>query len=178
MKLSTKAYLRLQLKNFKIICGFYRQNFLLWNFFYQNVSNSSKKQMVEDLRTYPLGYALELDYEDYLWDIQNQKYENGMKCSEKLYAFDANGITDLCDKYLSYFINQKSCKFFERFKIHIEILEHSPEKWGRRRSFTQSRNKISQLRVVTDCAERAVHLTQRYVNNSTHDEKQKQYFIQ
>ena len=73
---------------------------------------------------------------------------------------------------------KKSCKFFERFKIDIEFLEHSPEKWGRRRSFTQSRNKISQLRVVTDCAERAVHLTQRYVDTLIHDEEQKQYIIQ
>ena len=83
--------------------------------------------MVEDLRTYPLGYALELDYEDYLWDNQNEKYENDMKCSKKFYAFDANGIKDSCVEYQSYFINKKSCKFFERFKIDIEFLEHSRE---------------------------------------------------
>ena len=39
--------------------------------------------MVEDLRTCPFGYALELNYEDYLWDNRNEKYENDMKCSEK-----------------------------------------------------------------------------------------------
>ena len=82
-------------------------------FFYQKVSNSSKKQIVEDLRTYALGYALELDSEDYLWNNQNEKYENDMKCSKKFYVFEANGITDVCDKYLSYFMNKKSCKFSE-----------------------------------------------------------------
>ena len=105
--------------------------------------------MVEDLTTYSLGYAHAVNYKDYLWDDQNEKYENDMKCFKKCYAFDANGITDLCDKYLSYFINQKSCKFFERFKIVIEFLEHIPEIWGRRRSYTQSRKKLFQFRVVT-----------------------------
>ena len=48
-------------------------------FFNQSLSNNSGKQMVEYLRTYFLGYALKLDYEDYIWD--NENYENDMKCS-------------------------------------------------------------------------------------------------
>ena len=72
--------------------------------------------MVEDQRTYPLVYALELDYKDYLWDNQNEKYENDMKCFKKFYAFDANGITDLCDKYLRYFIDKKVASFLKDSK--------------------------------------------------------------
>ena len=55
-----KSITQIAIKNFQINCGFYRQNFLLWQFFYQNVSNSTKTQILEALKTDPLGYALEL----------------------------------------------------------------------------------------------------------------------
>ena len=63
--------------------------------------------MVEDLKTDTLGYALQVDYEDYLWNNQNENNENDMKCSKKFYAFDANEMKDLCNKNLSYFINKQ-----------------------------------------------------------------------
>ena len=108
-------------------------------------------------------------------------YENTMDPEEpsiKKYEVTVDGVEALYDKDLSHFTNSQSLKFFERFKLKKNFLKSNPESWNTRQSYVENREKLKKLLVVNDCSERAVHLTQEYINILTKDEDQKQYLIQ
>lgn len=85
---------------------------------------------------------------------------------------------EILNKELDFFINKKSLVFFKRFNLNQKFLTVDSKFWRKDHSYYQNKEKIKQLIVVNDCSERAVKLTQDYVNILTTDEEQKQYLIQ
>lgn len=88
------------------------------------------------------------------------------------------GIRALGNKTLDYFTNSQSLNFFRRFGLDCRFLKMDCAKWEKNRWYEESREKLKNLVVVNDCAERAIHLTEEYVNTRSHDEEQKQYLLQ
>ena len=88
------------------------------------------------------------------------------------------GIRALHDKSLDYFTNRQSLNLFTRFNLNKEFLKHDCNTWENNSSYIECREKLKNLIVVNDCAERAVHLAEEYVNTRSKDEDQKQYLLQ
>ena len=68
--------------------------------------------------------------------------------------------------------------FFERFKLNKEFLTYDCNSWKGQQSFIENVEKIKHIVDVNDCSERAVQLTQDYINTLTTNEEEKQYLIQ
>ena len=90
----------------------------------------------------------------------------------------SNGLKEFLEKELDFFVNSRSFRFFERFGLNVEFLARECSTWSTNKSFIESRKKVLNIKVVNDCAERAVSLTKEYVNILSNDENQKQYLIQ
>ena len=75
------------------------------------------------------------------------------------------------------FITNQSLLFFDRFGLDKEFLQKDCESWMNDESYIASRNIVKSLKVVNDSAERAIHLTQEYINLSK-KEDQRQYLFQ
>ena len=126
------------------------------SFFDKNISLDIKRQMVKALD----------NIVDVEFDPPNRFYVNSM-----------SQIEALLDKEMNYFINSNSLKLFDRFNLSREFLSCDPATWPINEKYLESRNLFKTLKVVNDSAERAVKLTQDYINILTRDEDQKQYLI-
>ena len=75
------------------------------------------------------------------------------------------------------FITRQSLLFFDRFGLDKEFLRKDCESWMNDESYIASRNIVKSLKVVNDSTERAIQLTQEYINLSK-KEDQRQYLFQ
>ncbi|OXU29231.1 hypothetical protein TSAR_005742 [Trichomalopsis sarcophagae] len=96
----------------------------------------------------------------------------------KKFYFYSVTVEVLLQLDLDYFNNRQTCHFFKRFKLDIECLGQECSQWSKNKLYIKNKEKIKKKKVINDCAERAVHLCQVYVNILTKDEQQKQYLIQ
>ena len=84
----------------------------------------------------------------------------------------------LLDKDIDSFINENSLKFFERFDINTSFLQLDNSKWLEDPGYLRGLEIVRHLRVINDTAERAVKLSEEYVNVLARSEDDKQYVIQ
>lgn len=84
----------------------------------------------------------------------------------------------LCDKDMDHFITPQSMNLFDRFGIRKEFLSTDPSLWYENDDFIHGLEIVSKLRVINDCAERAVSLMEQYNNILTRNEDQKQFILQ
>lgn len=68
--------------------------------------------------------------------------------------------------------------FFERFKISLSFLTTDPSTWEFDNDFIAGKQKVQNLRVVTDNAERGVKLMGDYNQLLTKDEEDLQFLLQ
>ena len=64
-------------------------------------------------------------------------------------------------------ISEDSLTFFEVCNISKDFLKIDPDKWETNTSFQEAKNKVQQLQVVNDVAERGVALANSYINVTT-----------
>nr|CCQ71357.1 hypothetical protein CcPL6.029 [Cotesia congregata] len=127
------------------------------SFFDENISFSIKRKMVK---------ALE--------NNENQDFD-----SSKRYGIHTiSEIVNLQKKDIDFFINSDSLQFFERFNIDKNFLKLDVETWADNNDYLEGLRIVKNLQVVNDVAERAIKLTQEYINILTTREDQKQYLIQ
>lgn len=88
---------------------------------------------------------------------------------------DLNTLDNL---QLHLFTNSQSKNFFTKFNIDTGFLEYDCSEWETHQSYINSREKLKHLLVVNDISERAVKLTEEFINSRSKDENQKQYLIQ
>lgn len=81
-------------------------------------------------------------------------------------------------KSIDFFITNRSMNFFSRFNIDSSFLKEDPQNWENEESFINGRNKLKNLKVVNDTAERAVKLVEDYHGLITKDESQMAYVMQ
>ena len=79
---------------------------------------------------------------------------------------------------IDFFINSNSLKIFDRFDISKDFLETNADTWISNDIYLNGLAIVNNLQVVNYVAERAVQLTQDYINRLTTQEGQKQYLIQ
>jgi len=81
-------------------------------------------------------------------------------------------------KALSDFVTEKSLNLFAALKIDRGFLTKSPSVWHECPDYITAKQKIMGLKVINDCAERAVKLATDFNNAFTHDETQRQLIFQ
>lgn len=99
--------------------------------------------------------------------------------SSKRYIINTDSeIKNLEKKDIDFFINSNTLKFFDRFDISKDFLETNADTWICNDNYLNGLAIVNNLQVINDVAERAVQLTQDYINRLTTQEDQKQYLIQ
>ena len=76
------------------------------------------------------------------------------------------------------FATQRTLTLLSRLKIGDSFLTLPPEKWIENNDYKQGRERIQQLRVVNDTAERGVKLFEEFNRLITNDEEEKQFLLQ
>lgn len=126
------------------------------SFFDENVSSDVKRKMVEALR------SSDEDQFDF----------------PKRFIFNSDHFKWFLNKDVDYFINSNSVKFFERFGIDTNFLQSDESTWSDNPDYLRGLKIVKHLQVVNDKAERAVKLTEEYINTLAKYEDQKQFVIQ
>lgn len=96
----------------------------------------------------------------------------------KIVVKNIKDIEEFLDKEMDFFINSGSVEFFERYGIDTEFLNLDPLVWNQNKNFQKGLAIVKGLKVINDCAERAVNLVQNYNNILTTNEEQKQFILQ
>ena len=63
-------------------------------------------------------------------------------------------------------------------QIETDFLQQDPSNWGSNEHYNISRQRVQQLKVVNDAAERGVSLIQNFNSVITNQEEQKQHLLQ
>lgn len=79
---------------------------------------------------------------------------------------------------LEHFATKRTAELFPRLKICQSFLSLSPEKWEDNIEYKNGRERVRQLKVVNDTAERGVQLIQQYNKLLTNNEDDKQFLLQ
>jgi len=79
---------------------------------------------------------------------------------------------------LSDFVTKQSLNLFTALKLSSDFLSTDPGTWDNRDDYKQAKETVGALRVVNDCAERAVKLATDFNSVLTHDEEQRQLIFQ
>ena len=81
-------------------------------------------------------------------------------------------------RQLAEFVTRRSLNLFCALKLSKEFLKSDPETWSSNQDYILAQEKVSALRVVNDCAERAIKLATDFNLALTHDEEQRQLIFQ
>jgi hypothetical protein len=76
------------------------------------------------------------------------------------------------------FASARTGRLLQLMKIDDSFLALPPPKWKEEQSYIKGKERVSQLRVVNDTAERGVKLFDEYNKLLTHDEEDKQFLLQ
>lgn len=96
----------------------------------------------------------------------------------KRFIFNSTDFSWFLNKNVDYFINSNSLRFFERFNIDTDFLRLDNSTWSNHPNYLKGLEIAKHLKVVNDSAERAVKLTEEYINTLAKHENQKQYVLQ
>lgn len=80
-------------------------------------------------------------------------------------------------KDLSYFVTQRTKKFFSRMEIDMDFLNFDPSNWSERAEYIKGVQILKNVTVVNDPAERKVKLITDFNRSLTHNEEDKQYLL-
>jgi hypothetical protein len=90
-------------------------------------------------------------------------------------SLDESSLSQLT---LSHFVSRSTNKFFDAMQIEADFLQQDPSNWDSNEQYNISRQRVQQLKVVNDAAERGVSLIQNFNSVITIQEEQKQYLLQ
>lgn len=120
-------------------------------------------------------------FSDHVWDEEKRKIVLGLQkpCGAKdLRRFDAKGVRSFQSMALSDFVSERSRNLFTALKLDTSFLSVDPTEWKDRPDFSSALQTVKALRVVNDCAERAVKLATDFNQALTRDEEQRQLLFQ
>lgn len=125
-------------------------------FFDPNVPVESKRRMVDRL--------LNNDDDD---SMKTKKLNCRMIDTERFMKSD-----------ISCFVTKHTADFFNRFGLSIKFMDLDPSEWTASAEFIENVNKIKDMKVVNDCAERGVKLISDFHRSITGKEEEKQFLLQ
>ena len=79
---------------------------------------------------------------------------------------------------MSDFVTGNSLHLFDSLRIDTIFLEKSPRTWPDCPEYIAAKQRIMNLKVINDCAERAVKLASDFNNTLTYNEEQRQLVLQ
>lgn len=123
-----------------------------------------------------VGLAL---FSDTVSDQDKEKIVKGMTKSTPS-TRSVRGNSSLLKKgvTLGDFASTRTGRLFNLLMIDDSFLSLPPQKWKEEQSYKKGKERVSQLRVVNDTAERGVKLFDEYNKLLTHDEEDKQFLLQ
>lgn len=125
-----------------------------------------------------IGLAL---FSDNVWDSEKAAMVDAFKkpkMQHDLRRVDSKTIAAFQTKTLSDFVTDRSLNLFTAMRIDPAFLTGHPSTWLECPDYISAKQKITSLRVINDCAERAVKLATDFNNILTHDESQRQLVFQ
>jgi hypothetical protein len=87
---------------------------------------------------------------------------------------DPNSVVSFQTKTLSDFVTENSLHLFTALKIHLSCLHGSPSAWSQSPNYVSVKQKVMGLKVINDCAERAVKLATDFNDALIFDETLRQ----
>ena len=79
---------------------------------------------------------------------------------------------------LTDFVMKQSLNLFSALKLSQNFHSLDPEVWPQLEDYYNAKGRVSAVRVVNHCAERAVKLSSDFSTTLTHDENQRQLMYQ
>lgn len=76
------------------------------------------------------------------------------------------------------FISVNTMVFFEILNVNTDFLRVAPKNWKELKSYKEDYERLKNIKVVNDLAERCVSLMSEFNNSITSNEDQKQYLLQ
>lgn len=76
------------------------------------------------------------------------------------------------------FISVNTMAFFEILNVNTDFLRVAPKNWKQLKSYKEDYERLKNIKVVNDLAERCVSLMSEFNNSITSNEDQKQYLLQ
>lgn len=86
-------------------------------------------------------------------------------------------IKRFTENNMSDFVTSNTMKFFTRFGIDTEFLAQDPATWLERDDYNDARNRLKNMKVVNDSAERGVKLMTDYNKILSKNEEEKQWIL-
>lgn len=81
-------------------------------------------------------------------------------------------------KELSDFVSSNTQQLFVALNVYQDFLMHHPSEWEHDMNYLKAKNKVSQLKVVNDTAERGIAVIQSFNAIITSQDEQQQYLLQ
>ena len=91
-----------------------------------------------------------------------------------LQRVDPQAVDCFQSKALSDFVTERSHNLFAAVRIDTDFLKDDPDTWHDNSAYCNAKGIVSGLRVVNDCAERAVKLATDYNMSLMHDDTERQ----
>lgn len=110
--------------------------------------------------------------------LMNYKDADEKPFALKRYPLKPNHIANFCKMNLNELITPNTLQFFERFDISNSFLLEDPSTWDKNENYIYGKNKLSNLQVINDNAERGVKLMEDYNQVLTRNEDDMQYILQ
>lgn len=79
---------------------------------------------------------------------------------------------------ISSFVTRHTADFFNRFGLSMKFMDLHPSEWTASTEFNDAVEKLKNIKVVNDCAERGVKLISDFQRSITANEDEKQYLLQ
>jgi hypothetical protein len=100
------------------------------------------------------------------------------KMTSDLRRVDPKSVGSFQAMTLSDFVTERSMNLFHALKIDPACLDGEPSKWHDCPTYISAKEKVSAMKVINDCAERAVKLATDFNAALTQDESQRQLVFQ
>lgn len=120
-------------------------------------------------------------FSDHVLDSEKQAMVDALKkpkLQEDLRRVDSKLVTAFQTMTLSNFVTENSLHLFTAMRINPTCIAGNPSSWCQCPEYVSAKQKIMGLKVINDCAERAVKLATDFNNTFTNDEMQRQLVFQ
>src|SRR2546425_162691 len=125
-----------------------------------------------------IGLAL---FSDFVWSGEKEAMIAALKrpsMKTDLRRVDSKSIAEFQSKTLSDFVTERSVNLFTALEIDPTFLIDDPATWSSCPAYIDAKKKVASMKVINDCAERAVKLATDFNNALTNDEAQRQLVFQ
>ncbi len=109
--------------------------------------------------------------------VDRPKFKTECEPVKRVILTNINHIDQFVKSSIADFVTSNTMKFFGRFDIDTEFLNHDPATWTQINGYNEARAFLKTLKVVNDSAERGVKLMSEYNQILSKNEQEKQWIL-